>query len=97
MPKNISENAKDLLNRMLQYRNDRRVTLKELLKHPWFTHPEDVPIDESVILKLKNHKRDSFLKDTVIGLLVKQVSHTETQALRAQFETLDKDKNGFLD
>ena len=35
-PTNISENAKDLLSKMIEYRYDNRITFKECLHHPWF-------------------------------------------------------------
>ena len=35
-PPNITENAKDLLLRMIEYRNDKRITFKDCLQHPWF-------------------------------------------------------------
>jgi serine/threonine protein kinase len=37
MPENISENAKDLLSKMIDYRNDERITFADVIKHPWFT------------------------------------------------------------
>jgi serine/threonine-protein kinase HSL1, negative regulator of Swe1 kinase len=36
MPDNISENAQDLITKMLNYQNDSRITFKQVLKHPWF-------------------------------------------------------------
>ena len=39
IPDNISKNAKDLLERMIDFRNDQRATFAELLDHPWFTKP----------------------------------------------------------
>ena len=35
-PPNITENAKDLLSRMIEYRNDMRISFKDCLQHPWF-------------------------------------------------------------
>ena len=36
MPDNLSDHAKDLLREMLNYQNDKRITFKEVLRHPWF-------------------------------------------------------------
>jgi serine/threonine protein kinase len=71
MPKNISENAKDLLLGMIEYRYDRRMTFKECLEHPWFTKPSDVKINFETINKLKKYKAESVLKEAVMNQLIK--------------------------
>ena len=53
MPENISENAKDLLTQMLDYRNDERIAFNRVIEHPWFTKPEEVPINKDVMEKLQ--------------------------------------------
>lgn len=36
IPDFVSDDAKDLIQGMIEYRNDRRMTFKECLEHPWF-------------------------------------------------------------
>ena len=36
MPPYLSEEAKDLINRMLQINPLKRLTAKEILRHPWY-------------------------------------------------------------
>ena len=62
MPDHISENAQDLLEQMINYKNDERITFAEVIYHPWFTQPEEVPIDKGVIENLQKYKSDSLLK-----------------------------------
>ena len=71
MPEDISENAKDLIERMLEYRNDKRISFKECLKHPWFEKASDKQIDESAIKKLSAYRSKSKLKDAAMQQLVK--------------------------
>ena len=96
-PKNISMNAADLLDRMIEYRNDMRANFTQLLDHPWFLKPSDKPIDVNVVTNLKKYKSESFLKNTVMSLLVKQLSSADTRNMKEQFERFDVDHNGFLD
>lgn len=51
---------------MINYKNDERITFAQVVKHPWFTHPEDVPIDSNVLTSLKSFKSDNILKNTVM-------------------------------
>ena len=97
MPKNISENAQDLLAGMIEYRFDRRMTFKDCLDHPWFTKPANVKINFETINRLKKYKADSLLKEAVMNQLIKQLSPQVTKQLREQFDAIDTDKNGILD
>ena len=97
MPDSISENAKDLLSQMINYKNDERITFSQVVNHPWFTKPEDVPIDKNVLTSLQSFKSDNKLKNTVMDQLIKQLASASTAELRGQFETIDKDNNGLLD
>jgi calcium-dependent protein kinase len=82
VPDSVSNQGYDLLNKMIDYRNDERATFAQLLKHPWFTKPKESPVDQSVVERLKKYKSDSFLKHTVMSLLVKQLSTAETKNLK---------------
>lgn len=97
MPESLSDNAKDLLAKMINYKNDERITFSEVVNHPWFTQPEDVPIDKTVLNSLKDFKSSNKLKTTVMDQLIKQLTLSSTNELKAQFESIDKDKNGVLD
>ena len=74
MPEHISDNAKDLLRGMIEYRFDRRMNFKECLDHPWFTKPADVKIDFETINRLKAYRSQSVLKEAVMNQLIKQLS-----------------------
>jgi len=42
MPNYISEDVKDLINRMLQPNPVKRITMKEIKEHPWYL--KDLPL-----------------------------------------------------
>ena len=73
-----SKDARNLLNKMIDYKNDERVTFAELLSHPWFIKPQETAVVQGVVERLKKYKSESFLKNTIMNLLVKQLSTTET-------------------
>lgn len=83
MPEQLSENAQDLLANMINYKNDDRFTFAQVINHPWFTKPEDVPIDKNVLSSLKNFKSGNKLKTTIMDQLIKQLAASSTQELRA--------------
>ena len=97
IPDSISDNAKDLIRGMIEYRNDRRMTFKECLAHPWFEKAPNKPINATSISRLKNYKYQSKLKDAALNQLIKQISPAVIKDLREQFETMDIDGNGLLD
>ena len=57
MPESISEDAKDLLAGMIDYKNDKRMTFKECLQHPWFVKPSNKKINLTSIGRLKEFKK----------------------------------------
>ncbi|GFO40687.1 hormonally up-regulated neu-associated kinase [Plakobranchus ocellatus] len=40
LPKHLSESCKDILSRMLEVHESRRISLDDILTHPWLTGPE---------------------------------------------------------
>lgn len=50
----ISEEFKDLMEKLLDYNYNKRLTIKEIKEHPWYT--ADVPSYEEVFLEMKRRK-----------------------------------------
>ena len=67
IPSSVSEDAKDLIQGMIEYKNDRRMTFKECLEHPWFTKAPNKPINAASIARLKDYKFQSKLKDAALN------------------------------
>ena len=83
MPDFFSDDLKDLMYKILKVDFFERITLLDLLKHPWLNQktgsykftPEDNNEDYvSVVNNLKKYRGESKLKGACMNLLVKQIS-----------------------
>ena len=100
----VSRNLKDLIRKMLEKDPRNRISLNEILAHPWIISSAkdcqdntDSPIlDTEVVDNLKQFKSQCAFKSNVMNLLVKQVSPIQSKALIAKFKEADIDNNGFL-
>ena len=75
----ISNNALDLIQKLLTVDVEKRISAKEALNHPWFKENNSKEIyneilDESIVEKLltnlKNYKKSSILQETALAYLV---------------------------
>jgi len=95
--KTVSENAKDLIKKMLT-KPDKRLKAGEVLKHPFMT---EVAKDSDKGLELnfttlKNFRNSEKLKKAALTFIASQLSENEISGLAKLFEKLDKDGNGTL-
>ena len=75
----ISENAKDLIRKLLTKDVDQRISAQDALKHPWFKEQNskelyneilDERIIEKLINNLKKYKKNSIIQETGLAYLV---------------------------
>lgn len=94
----VSEEAKDLLKRMLDPDHKTRITAAEALKHPWFTsRTTRAAISYSGIIEaLRKYSEFSKDKKNELELVVKHMSEEELNEFRRTFLELDKEMNGLL-
>jgi len=94
--KSVSEEAKDLLRKMLDLDPETRITAAEALKHPWFTlRKRRLEVStRSVIRAFKNYSELSDLKKNLLSFLVKNISDKEVKEFQEIFLELDKEKTG---
>ena len=106
MPDFFSDDLKDLMDKMLKVDYSERITLLDLLRHPWLNQktgsykftPEDNNEDYvSVVNNLKKYRGESKLKGACMNLLVKQISSSKIDQLKLQFQQVDKDSSGMID
>ena len=93
--KNISNEAKDLLNHMLTPEKE-RFTASQVLAHPWFNIINDKPLEK---LKFnpkffKSYINNKKLKKIVILYIASRLQESDIDDLREIFKAFDKDNNG---
>lgn len=86
----LSFECKDLLRKMIVVDKSKRISGEQALKHPWFEKclkkkEQAMPLDESVLRKLREFKGSSMLKRAALNLLVKMLSSSDVERLREQF------------
>ncbi|CDW86363.1 protein kinase domain containing protein [Stylonychia lemnae] len=103
---NVTNECKDLINKMLTFDSYYRISGKDVLKHPWFmifdqqilltTQINDKSLDENILNNLRKFRGVSTLRKAVMNILVKMASNEHIEYLREAFIDLDKDSSGFI-
>jgi len=94
--KDLSNEAKDLLEKLLEYDPQKRISAAEALKHKWISqnkHPEPVCLNTEDLIQY--NKSDSKEK-TLMNYFALQASHEEVTEIINNFKALDKSSNGVL-
>ena len=93
----ISNQAIDLIQKLLCVDYLQRISAEEALKHPWFKllKSNDPTIErnlDSALVSLKNYSHSSKLIDSIQEFIAKQiVTHKESKDIIEVFKTLDSD------
>lgn len=96
--KNISHEAKDLIQHML-CDPDKRYTAAQVLEHPWIAQcaPNAVGTLTNVNIEaLKSYKNTNKLKKAVLTFIASRLRDADVQNLKDIFNTLDLNKDGTL-
>ncbi|KAG0467054.1 hypothetical protein HPP92_018634 [Vanilla planifolia] len=94
---NISEDAKDLVRRMLIRDPNRRLTAHQVLCHPWVQVDgvaPDKPLDSAVLTRLKQFSAMNKLKKMALWVIAESLSEEEIAGLKQMFEMIDTDNSG---
>ena len=98
----ISEDAKDLIKKMLTYEPSKRISAMQVLAHPWFSHYEDDTMENKLVAKsalenMKKFKRNKKFEMATISFIINQLTTKEDRDdLLKQFQIWDKNKDGVL-
>ena len=100
----LSDNAKDLITRLLKFNPKERITAEEALNHPFFNFEEvkqieyvDETIARQMLLNLENYKSDNLIKCAVIAYLVHQNTHLDQCKMASKlFRSIDLEHDGKL-
>ena len=95
----LSKEALDLLQQMLELDYTQRISATEALLHPWVQNSRKFIKDSHNLSKtlrdLSNFTTNSKLKDAVYTFLASQIiSHDELMSLKKDFQTIDSNGDG---
>jgi len=99
----VSDEAKDLVTKMLEMNPKKRLSAQKCLNHEWFEIAEKLKgeegdaLDLDLLQNLKEFKSTSMLKKTAMSVLVKLLTAKEIGKLKKQFEAIDTDFTGYID
>ncbi|CAD8181434.1 unnamed protein product [Paramecium pentaurelia] len=94
----ISEEAKNLIIKMLQVNPNQRISAKQALHDPWIDkHNLNEKVNQIVLQNLQKFQAKSIFTQAVLSYIACQMtSQQEQDELVKTFQTLDQDKNGIL-
>ena len=106
--KTLSNNAKDLITKLLRFNPSERITAKEALMHPWFKTAEftnsyrinsiNAQSSQAMIKNLENYKSNNIIKCAVLAYLVHQnINIRECVNASKLFTEIDLNKDGKLE
>ncbi|KAM1187900.1 hypothetical protein ACFX2J_023767 [Malus domestica] len=97
--KQVSEEAKELVRRMLDPNPHNRLTVEEVLDHPWIRNANqvpNVPLGENVTLRIKQFSLMNKFKKKVLRVVADNLPEDQIGGIRQIFEMMDIDNNGNL-
>lgn len=97
--KDISDDAKDLIKRLLKQNPEDRMTAEEALQHPWITEKRPKSfISKSVLKRLRKFRKPYKLQKEALMIIVNGLmGEKDLERMKMTFEALDTDHNGFID
>ncbi|GAU43644.1 hypothetical protein TSUD_24130 [Trifolium subterraneum] len=93
----VSDNAKDLVKKMLNPDPKRRLTAQEVLDHPWLQNAKTAPnvsLGEAVRSRLMQFSVMNKLKKTALRVIADHLSVEEVAGIKEGFEVMDTEKKG---
>jgi calcium-dependent protein kinase len=95
----VSDNAKDLMRRLLQSDPSLRLTAEEALNHPWIAHQDANSTDPltGMVGNWSSFQHSSRCKNAVLKALCSAVDDEDALSLRATFARMDVDGDGQLE
>jgi len=98
--KHVSEDAKELIQKLLKMNPRDRFTAEQALNHSWVANKapkaKDVAIGASIVDNLKGFQSQNKFKKAALHLIASQMSENQIDKLRQTFMQLDKNGDGLL-
>lgn len=91
----ISDDAKDLIRRMMTYKPTERITVDQALNHRWISNAPTTTISEEVrkecIQKMKKHRGKNQFANAALAYMTSQlVAKSDKEQLIKAFKQMDK-------
>jgi len=97
---NISEEAIDLMKKMIVKEPSQRLTASQALRHPWFAKWDEEhsfnKLDPTILESLCHFHVERKLRREALLLMVKLFNEEEIHTLKEAFATVDKDQTGMI-
>ncbi|KAF2287384.1 hypothetical protein P3X46_023930 [Hevea brasiliensis] len=93
----VSDNAKDLVKKMLNPDPKLRLTAQQVLEHPWLQNAKKAPnvsLGETVKARLKQFSVMNKLKKRALRVVAEHLSVEEVAGLQEAFDMMDTTKRG---
>lgn len=93
----VSENAKDLVRKMLDPDPKRRLTAQQVLDHPWLQNAKKAPnvsLGETVRTRLKQFSVMNKLKKRALRVIAEHLSVEEVAGIKEGFQLMDTGNKG---
>ncbi|XP_078429998.1 calcium-dependent protein kinase 20-like isoform X2 [Wolffia australiana] len=95
----ISDNAKDLVRRMLNPDPAKRLTAQEVLDHPWMQNAKtapNVPLGETVRARLQQFSVMNKFKKIALKVVAAHLSVEEASGMKEMFAMMDLNSDGAI-
>jgi len=97
----VSEVAKNLIKKMMEYNPSKRISASQALNHEWIANAKERPANSSLtsntLIRLKKFKAQRQLQEAIWSYMVAQMStKDETSELMGIFKELDANGDGQL-
>jgi len=98
--RNISQDAKDLITKMLTMDTEKRLTAAQAVKAEWVVNhapkAKQISLESSFVDKLRAFRVQNRLKKAALHVIASHLSEDRIHALRETFMSLDKNGDGLL-
>jgi len=98
--KNISDDAKDLIRRLLKMNPRDRYTAEQSLNHVWIKNKApkaaNINLQKNFVDNLRGFRSQNKLKKAALHIIAGQLSEPQIKALRDTFMALDNNGDGLL-
>ncbi|XP_010542759.1 PREDICTED: calcium-dependent protein kinase 24-like [Tarenaya hassleriana] len=95
----VSEEAKELVRNMLDPNPYSRLTVREVLEHPWIRNAQKAPnvnLGDNVRTKIQQFMLMNKFKKKVLRIVADNLPNEEIEGIVKMFQMMDTDKNGNL-